>query len=89
MSLRFIAGTLLLCGLGAVAQAAPGDPYVPAHRTRDGHYVPPNVAPLSAGTYPSSQPRRNARAAHAAHAAHAPGAALAPPLLSDARALPR
>jgi len=25
-----------------LACAAPGDVYVPAHRTRDGHYVPPN-----------------------------------------------
>jgi hypothetical protein len=86
MSLRCIVGTLLLFSLGGVAQAAPGEPYVPAHRTKDGHYVPPNVPPLSAGTYPSSQPRRNPRAPHAAHA---PRAALAPPVLSDARPLPR
>jgi hypothetical protein len=42
------------------ADASPGDVYVPAHRTRDGHYVPPNVPPLSAGTRLARQPSRGA-----------------------------
>jgi hypothetical protein len=32
------------------ARAAQGDVYVPAHRTRDGTLVPPNVPPSSGGT---------------------------------------
>ena len=60
-------------------RAAPGDVYVPAHRTRDGHYVPANVPPSSSGTHPSRRPSRST----AAHA-HA-DAKLAPPLLVEAR----
>ena len=32
------------------ARAAQGDMYVPAHRTRDGTFVPANVPPSSGGT---------------------------------------
>jgi hypothetical protein len=61
------------------ARAAPGDVVVPAHRTRDGHYVPPNVPPSSAGTRPARRPSSS-------KAAHRPAQAkLAPPLLVDAR----
>jgi hypothetical protein len=60
--------------------AAPGDVFVPAHRTRDGHYVPPNVPPLSAGTHPARRPGRGDAAAH-----RQARAKLAPPLLVEAR----
>ena len=62
-------------------RAAPGDIYVPAHRTRDGHYVPANVPPISAGTHPARRPSRGA-------AAHG-NAKLAPPLLVEAREVRR
>ncbi len=38
----------------ALAQAAVGDVFVPAHRTRDGSFVPANVPPSSGGTHVSS-----------------------------------
>ncbi len=48
----FVAATfaLLLAGFTMDAQAARGDVYVPAHRTRDGSFVPANVPPSSGGT---------------------------------------
>jgi len=41
----FIASTV-----GLPAEAAPGDVYVPAHRTGNGLWVPANVPPSSGGT---------------------------------------
>jgi hypothetical protein len=74
---------LALCATALVvsvdAFAAPGDVFVPAHRTRDGHYVPPNVPPLSGGTHLARRPTR-----HRAVAPRAAKAKLAPPLLVDA-----
>jgi hypothetical protein len=64
-------------------RAAPGDVFVPAHRTRDGHYVPANVPPLSAGTHPARRPSRGATAER--HAS----TKLAPPLLIEAREVRR
>ena len=64
-------------------RAAPGDVYVPAHRTRDGHYVPANVPPNSAGTRLASRPGHG-KATHR----QARGK-LAPPLLVDAREVRR
>jgi hypothetical protein len=86
MSLRSISAVLLVFSLSLGAQAAPGDPYVPAHRTRDGHYVPPNVPPLSAGTHLSKQPRRSPAPHGASHQAHADHAA---PTVASAGTLPR
>ena len=61
------------------ARGAPGDVFVPAHRTRDGHYVPPNVPPSSGGTRPARRPSSS-------KAGHRPAQAkLAPPLLVEAR----
>ena len=75
---------LVLCATALVlsvdAFAAPGDVFVPAHRTRDGHYVPPNVPPLSGGTHLARRPTRH-RVAAPRHAK----AKLAPPLLVEAR----
>ena len=59
-SSRIVAvGALLLITAWLPAEASPGDVYVPAHRTRDGSYVPPNVAPLSGGTYLARRPTRH------------------------------
>ncbi|HSC64455.1 MAG TPA: hypothetical protein VLD35_12520 [Caldimonas sp.] len=81
--MRHLPALLALCtlALAVVADvgAAPGDVYVPAHRTRDGHYVPPNVRPSSAGTHQARRPA-SGQPAHR----RAP-ARLAPPLLVDAR----
>jgi hypothetical protein len=86
MSIRLVAGALLLFVSCFGVQAAPGDPYVPAHRTRDGHYVPPNVPPLSAGTHLSKQPRRSSALHRPSHQTHADRAA---PTLASAGTLPR
>src|SRR6187399_874326 len=86
-AMRNILSLLAVCSLIVAfapdVRAAPGDVYVPAHRTRDGHYVPPNVPPSSAGTRASSRPSRST----ATHK-HA-NAKLAPPLLVEARELRR
>ena len=78
---------LALCALVLAfapdARAAPGDVFVPAHRTRDGHYVPPNVPPSSGGTRPARRPTSG-------KAAHGPAQTkLAPPLLVEAREVRR
>ena len=44
------AAVLIACTIGKAAQAAPGDVYVPAHRTGNGLWVPANVPPSSGGT---------------------------------------
>jgi hypothetical protein len=64
-------------------RAAPGDIYVPAHRTRDGHYVPPNVPPSSSGTRAARRPGRGTAAPRHTNAK------LAPPLLVEAREVRR
>jgi len=46
----FAAFVLLACVAGSPATAAPGDVYVPAHRTGNGLWVPANVPPSSGGT---------------------------------------
>lgn len=56
MSIRSVASAVLVSVACVTAYASPGDPFVPAHRTKDGHYVPPNVPPLSAGTHPATHP---------------------------------
>ena len=59
---QLLALALVAVAFSPAAHAAPGDVFVPAHRTRDGHYVPPNVPPLSAGTHLSRRPGRRAAA---------------------------
>jgi len=85
--MRSAAPLLVLCTLVVAfapdVRAAPGDVFVPAHRTRDGHYVPANVPPVSAGTHPARRPSR----APAAH--RNAGTKLAPPLLVEAREIRR
>ena len=73
----------LVLALAPDARAAPGDVFVPAHRTRDGHYVPANVPPSSSGTRVAHRPSRGAAAQKHANAK------LAPPLLVDAREVRR
>jgi len=46
----FAAFMLLAFVAGSPAVAAPGDVYVPAHRTANGLWVPANVPPSSGGT---------------------------------------
>jgi hypothetical protein len=73
----------LLCG-GAAGAA---DVFVPAHRTRDGSYVPPNVAPNSAGSYLARRPGKGA-ATRSVSSRQAPPA-LVPPLLANAQPIRR
>lgn len=85
--MRKLRPLLALCTLvlafAADVRAAPGDFFVPAHRTRDGHYVPPNVPPLSGGTHLARRPGRGA-------IAHRHARAKAPvPLFVGARAVRR
>jgi hypothetical protein len=74
----------LVLAFSSDVRAAPGDVYVPAHRTRDGHYVPSNVPPSSGGTRVVRRPSRGT----AAQQKHA-NAKLAPPLLVEAREVRR
>jgi len=80
-----------VCALAAVLAtpglAAPGDIVVPAHRTRDGHWVPANVPPSSAGTHLKRRPSRGASAQRAAHAPVRDP--LLPPLLVNAQPIRR
>ena len=78
---RFAAVCTLAGVLVVDAHASPGDVFVPAHRTRDGHYVPPNVPPISGGTHPARRPSR----ASAAHRSARAKAKLLPPILVEAQ----
>ena len=86
-AMRNVRPLLALCSLVLAfapdAGAAPGDVYVPAHKTRDGHYVPPNVPPASAGTRVARRPSRGTAAPRHTNAK------LAPPLLVEAREVRR
>jgi hypothetical protein len=68
---QILALALVAVALSPAAQAAPGDVFVPAHRTRDGHYVPPNVPPVSAGTHLARRPGRRAAAHRHVRVKHA------------------
>ena len=85
--MRNVRPLLALCSLVLAfapdAGAAPGDVYVPAHKTRDGHYVPPNVPPSSSGTRAARRPSRGTVAPRHTNAK------LAPPLLVEAREVRR
>jgi hypothetical protein len=86
MSFRSVACALLVSGSCLAAYASPGDPFVPAHRTRDGHYVPPNVPPLSAGTHLARHPGSGATVHKAPRQPPAAGTA---PSYADARPVAR
>ena len=80
---RFLAICALVVIFAPDVRAAPGDVFVPAHRTRDGHYVPPNVPPRSAGTHLARRPSRGTAAHRQARAKRAV------PLFVEARAVRR
>jgi len=86
------AGSLIVaCTLAAAAtavSAAPGDVVVPAHRTKDGHWVPANVPPSSGGTRLARRPTRGTVAMRQAAPAR-PTQPLLPPLLVDAQPIRR
>jgi hypothetical protein len=87
-----LASFLLLAVLSLDVQAAPGDVVVPAHRTRDGHWVPANVPPISGGTHLSRRPTRNTvahRSARTPTRASRGGQRLLPPLLVEAQPVRR
>jgi hypothetical protein len=57
--------SVALLALGIFAEpavAAPGDTVIPAHRTRNGAYVPPSVPPMSAGTRLAARPPKASKA---------------------------
>ncbi|MEO8310712.1 MAG: hypothetical protein ABI520_06030 [Caldimonas sp.] len=80
---RFLALCALLVVFAPDARAAPGDVFVPAHRTRDGHYVPPNVPPISGGTRLAHRPGRGSATHRHARAKRAV------PLFVEARSVRR
>jgi len=86
MSFRSVACALLVAVACVAAQASPGDPFVPAHRTKDGQYVPPNVPPLSAGTHLARHPGSGAKAHKPARP---PKASSTAPASVEARAVTR
>jgi hypothetical protein len=87
-----LAASALLVSALPDAQAAPGDVVVPAHRTRDGHWVPANVPPISGGTHLARRPARSAKA-HRTSRSSTPAPArsqrLMPPLLVEAQPVRR
>jgi hypothetical protein len=80
--------SLIALSFCAGAGAAPGDVFVPAHRTRDGHYVPPNVPPLSGGTHLARRPSRGAAPHRAAKVKRSVPAQMASPPASRRPASP-
>jgi len=87
-----VACTLAVAAVAA--SAAPGDVVVPAHRTKDGQWVPANVAPSSAKTDSARRPARVATAskrqsASTSEAASTRSEPLLPPLLVNAQEIRR
>jgi hypothetical protein len=87
--MRLARPLLLACTLAmaATAFAAPGDVVVPAHRTKDGHWVPANVPPTSGGTHLARRPARGVASRQATPAR--PAQDLLPPLLVEAQPIRR
>jgi len=70
------------CCTALSAAAGPGDVYVPAHRTSDGHWVPANVPTSSGGTRMAKKlPARSTKVPAATPTAASP---MLPPLFVDA-----
>jgi len=69
---------LLGCSAVLPVAAAPGDVYVPAHRTANGLWVPANVPPSSGGT--RMTPKLASRAAKPAPASTSTASPTVPPL---------
>jgi hypothetical protein len=68
------------------AQAGSGDVVVPAHRTRDGTWVPANVPPSSGGTQLARRPAKRFTARIPSRVA---SEAVAVPIFAQARKLRR
>ena len=85
--LKLAASALAVAAIAGSAVAAPGDVFVPAHRTRDGSYVPPNVAPLSGGDHMARRPARGRAVVHRSTFTSRSG--IASPLFVAARPLRR
>ena len=82
MKIVLVVAAVLCCDF-----ASAGDVLVPAHRTRDGSYVPANVAPNSSGSYVARRPGK--RMAKRTSQPRAANAALVPPLLANAQPIRR
>jgi hypothetical protein len=80
MKIARIAAAALALGCGL---ASASDVLVPAHRTRDGSYVPANVAPNSAGSYLARRPGKGTGTRSVRADPAKPG--LVPPLLANAQ----
>ena len=79
---------------GSTTLAAPGDVVVPAHRTKDGQWVPANVPPSSGKTTVARRPTRVAAStklppASTREAASTQSTPLLPPLLLNAQPIRR
>lgn len=85
--LKLAASALAVVAIAGSAVAAPGDVFVPAHRTRDGSYVPPNVAPLSGGNRMARRPVMGRAVVH--RSAFTSRSGIASPLFVAARPLRR
>ena len=82
MKIALVIAAALCCDL-----AGAGDVLVPAHRTRDGSYVPANVAPNSSGSYLARRPGKGiGKRSAAPRVTHA---APIPPLLANAQTIRR
>lgn len=77
-----VVAAMLCCDLVSAA-----DVLVPAHRTRDGSYVPANVAPNSSGSYLARQPGKGT--AKRPSQVRAANAAPIPPILANAQPIRR
>jgi len=80
---------LLLLGMFAEPLlAAPGDTVIPAHRTRNGTYVPASVPPMSAGTRLAARPPKASKAPLAEDHSTTTGTLLVP-LFAEAKPIRR
>jgi len=90
---RFLVVACTLAVAASAAPAAPGDVVVPAHRTKDGHWVPANVPPMSGQTSLARQPTRAAATKRPAASRHSASSTrsepLLPPLLVEAQPIRR
>ena len=77
---------LLLAAATPAAQAASGDVVIPAHRTKDGSWVPANVPPSSGGTHLARRPGKRS-AVRGTTAVASQGASV--PIFAQARTLRR
>ena len=85
---RFLltACALLLAVSWSAAQAGSGDVVIPAHRTKDGSWVPANVPPSSGSTHLARRPGKRS-AAHATTRVTGEGGGV--PIFAQARTLRR